>query len=191
MSGLVEILHQLEDEVDLADLADELTLEVDDLLPLVDALALLGLVEVEAGRVRLTVEGIGFAGADIQESKRAFAHAVRERVPLVRLITSSLDRSADGRLPAGFFRDLLRRSLSEEESSRQLELAIDWGRYAGLLMKRASTAVDGRVGFLNPGLPSEPAVPQRRGGLGPRSGFLERRMGWCTQLGSARKDVRR
>jgi NitT/TauT family transport system ATP-binding protein len=138
MSGLVEILHQLEDEVDLADLADELTLEVDDLLPLVDALALLGLVEVEAGRVRLTVEGIGFAGADIQESKRAFAHAVRERVPLVRLITSSLERSADGRLPSGFFRDLLRRSFSEEESSRQLELAIDWGRYAELYSYDAS-----------------------------------------------------
>jgi NitT/TauT family transport system ATP-binding protein len=138
MSGLVEILHQMHDLADLADLADELTLEVDDLLPLVDSLSLLGLAEVEAGRVHLTVEGIGFAGADIQESKRAFAHAISERVPLVRLITSSLERSADGRLPAGFFRDVLRRTYSEEESSTQLELAIDWGRYAELYSYDAS-----------------------------------------------------
>jgi NitT/TauT family transport system ATP-binding protein len=138
MSGLTEILHEMGDETDLADLADELTLEVDDLLPLVDALTLLGLAEVEAGRVRLTVEGIGFAAADIQESKRAFALAVEERVPLVRLITSSLDRSADDRLPAGFFRDVLRRTFSEEEASEQLDLAIDWGRYAELYSYDAS-----------------------------------------------------
>jgi NitT/TauT family transport system ATP-binding protein len=139
LSGLVEILHQMGDEVDLADLADELSIdETEDLLPFVDALSMLGFAEMSDGRVRLTMEGIGFGAADIQESKVAFAHAVRDRMPLIRLISSSLDRSADGRLPAGFFRDVLRRSFDEAEAREQLELAIDWGRYAELYSYDAS-----------------------------------------------------
>jgi NitT/TauT family transport system ATP-binding protein len=140
LSGLAEILHQQGDELDLARLAGELGLEVDDLLPLVDALSLLGFADVDSGRVRLTIEGIGFAGADIQESKQVFARAARERVPLVRVIVSSLERSADGRLPAGFFRDILGRGFSEEETADQLEHAIDWGRYGELYSYDASHA---------------------------------------------------
>ena len=132
LSGLAEILHQMGDELDLADLADELRLEVDDLLPLVDALVLLGFAEVEGGRVRLTVEGIGFAGADIQESKRIFARAAIDRIPLIRVIRAGLERCADGCLPAGFFHDILRRSFSAEEATRQLDAAAHWGRYAEL-----------------------------------------------------------
>jgi NitT/TauT family transport system ATP-binding protein len=135
LSGLVEILHQLGDELDLADLADladELRLEVDDLLPLVDALVLLGFAEVEGPRLRLTVEGIGFGGADIQQSKRIFARAAIDRVPLIRVIRAGLERCADGCLQAGFFRDILRRSFGEEEATEQLEIAAQWGRYAEL-----------------------------------------------------------
>jgi NitT/TauT family transport system ATP-binding protein len=132
LSGLVEILHQLGDELDLADLADELRLEVDDLLPLVDALVLLGFAEVEGPRLRLTVEGVGFGGADIQESKRIFARAAIDRVPLIRVIRAGLERGADGCLQAGFFRDILRRSFGEEEATEQLDVAAQWGRYAEL-----------------------------------------------------------
>ena len=96
-----EILHQLGDELDLADLADELRLEVDDLLPLVDALVLLGFAQVEGPRVRLAVEGIGFGGADIQESKRIFARAAADRVPLISVIRAGPERCADGCLQAG------------------------------------------------------------------------------------------
>lgn len=132
LSGLAEILHQMGGELDVADLADELRLEVDDLLPLLDALVLLGFAAIEEGRCRLTVEGVGFAGADIQESKQVFARAAIERVPLVRVIRAGLERCADGCLPAGFFRDILRRSFGEEETADQIRTAIDWGRYAEL-----------------------------------------------------------
>ena len=54
--------------------------------PLVDALVLLGFAQVEGPRVRLAVEGIGFGGADIQESKRIFARAAADRVPLISVI---------------------------------------------------------------------------------------------------------
>jgi hypothetical protein len=37
--------------------------------------------QVEGPRVLLTIEGIGFGGADIQESKRIFARAAIDRCP--------------------------------------------------------------------------------------------------------------
>lgn len=131
LSGLAEILVQLGRST-VADVADELVLEVDDLLPLIDALELLGFAEVVDGQVVLTPSGVTFAGADIQASKQIFAAEAKARVPLVGLITNSLARTDDGTLRRGFFLDVLRRHFSREEASAQLDIAIDWGRYAEL-----------------------------------------------------------
>ena len=76
-----------------------------------------------------TEVGSTFAGADIQASKRIFAHAVLGRAPLVRAIVAGLDRAADGTLRNGLFREVLRRSFTEAETERQLDIAVDWGRY--------------------------------------------------------------
>jgi NitT/TauT family transport system ATP-binding protein len=129
VSGLAEIVAGAA-PVGLGELASDLGLEVDDLLPLVDALALLGFADVVDGRLTLTAAGATFAGADIQASKHIFARAALERAPLVRAIVSALDRAGSGTLRAGFFRDILQRSFSSAEAERQLDVAIDWGRYA-------------------------------------------------------------
>lgn len=129
LSGLVEILEDL-GPTSIAETANVLGFEVDELLPLVEALELLGFAETDAGRVHLTEAGTTFAGADIQASKGIFAHAVLDHAPLVRAIAHGLDHAPDGRLHAGFFRDVLRTSFGETETDLQLEVAIDWGRYA-------------------------------------------------------------
>jgi NitT/TauT family transport system ATP-binding protein len=131
LSGLAEIVVPL-GPVSAAELADQLFLEVDDLLPLVDALVLLGFAEVEAGQIRLTPAGHTFAGADIQASKEMFATAALDRAPLVRVIVNGLERASDHTLRIGFFRTVLRRSFSETEAENQLDVALDWGRYAEL-----------------------------------------------------------
>ena len=129
LSGLAEILDGL-GPTTIAETAGELGFEVDDLLPLLEALEMLGFAETDAGRLTLTTAGSTFAGADIQASKRIFAHAVLDRAPLVRAIVAGLERATDGTLRAGFFRDVLRQSLSDTETERQLEIVVDWGRYA-------------------------------------------------------------
>lgn len=116
---------------DLVDLADELGLEVDDVLPLVDGLELLGLAEVRDLHLVLTGRGSAFAGADVQESKKLFAEGAME-VPLVHLIHTTLRRSRGGTQRAGFFRDLLSHHYTSEQLERQLETATDWGRYGEL-----------------------------------------------------------
>ncbi len=133
LSGLAEILLARHGgAADLADLADSLGLEVDDLLPLVDALVLLGFADLRGDRLELSANGKVFAGASIQDSKEIFARACLEHAPLVRTIYRSLRGSMDDTLPAGFFTDILRTSFGEEEAARQLEVAVNWGRYAEL-----------------------------------------------------------
>ncbi|WP_428935152.1 nitrate/sulfonate/bicarbonate ABC transporter ATP-binding protein [Streptomyces sp. ACT015] len=131
LSGLAEIVLNRGGRCDLPDLADELGLEVDDLLPQVDALDLLGLTTLSGDDLVLTGTGTAYAGADVQESKRIFAAAVR-RAPLVTLITTTLGQNPAGTVRAGFFRDLLAHHFTGEQVTRQLETATDWGRYAEL-----------------------------------------------------------
>ncbi|MFJ8041696.1 nitrate/sulfonate/bicarbonate ABC transporter ATP-binding protein [Kitasatospora sp. NPDC096147] len=131
LSGLAELIAHAGGRRDLADLADDLGLEADDLLPLVDALELLGFAALDGDELRLTEHGRDFAAASVQDSKLLFATAART-VPLIRLISASLCQSADGTLRAGFFRDLLAHHYTGEQTDRQLTTATDWGRYAEL-----------------------------------------------------------
>ncbi|MFB7494978.1 nitrate/sulfonate/bicarbonate ABC transporter ATP-binding protein [Streptomyces sp. NPDC056161] len=131
LSGLAEMVLHRGGRCDLADLADDLGLAVDDLLPQVDALDLLGFTSLSGDDLLLTPVGTEFASADVQGSKKIFAAAVR-RAPLVGLITNSLRSNAEGTLRAGFFRDLLAHHFTAEQVTRQLDTATDWGRYAEL-----------------------------------------------------------
>ncbi|MET8848593.1 nitrate/sulfonate/bicarbonate ABC transporter ATP-binding protein [Amycolatopsis sp. NPDC004625] len=132
LAGLVEIVYARGCRADLPDIAAEIGFEVDDLLPLVDAAAMLDFLFVAGGDLHLTPAGETFTTADIQDSKKIFAEQARDRAPLVRTIHKALAASADGNLRAGFFLDLLRRGFSPEDAQQQLNTAIDWGRYAEL-----------------------------------------------------------
>jgi len=77
--------------------------------------------------------------ADIDTSKSIFARLAKLRAPLVRAICSSLDSTHDGTLGEGFFLDLLRRGVTEDKARRQLDIAIDWGRYGELYDFDANT----------------------------------------------------
>src|SRR5271157_2327695 len=132
LGGLVEMVYAHGGRIGLAALADVLSFAIDDLFPLVDAAAMLGLVTVGDGELTLTDIGAQSFTADIQHSKQIFADQARHRAPLVRTICKALAGSADGSLRAGFFLDLLRRGFSADDARRQLEIAIGWGRYGEL-----------------------------------------------------------
>jgi NitT/TauT family transport system ATP-binding protein len=104
LAGLVEIVYAHNGQTDLPDLADELSFDVDDLLPLVDAATMLGLLEVESAQAFLTDAGRDWYTADINASKELFARLAVERAPLVRTIVKALENSNDGTLRDDFFR---------------------------------------------------------------------------------------
>ena len=132
LSGLLEILAARGGRDGLAELADDLSFEVDDLLPLVDAAVMLGLARVDGADLEITEQGREFATGDIDASKILFGKLASERVPLIKAIVKGLNATADGNLREGFFLDLLRRGFSTEEARRQLDVAIEWGRYGEL-----------------------------------------------------------
>jgi NitT/TauT family transport system ATP-binding protein len=130
LAGLLEILVDQGGRADLHVLADELSLEVDALLPSVDTAVLLGMLKLEEGDALITPEGQAFAQGDIQGRKAIFRKAALTHIPLFRQMEQSLKAKADRTLPAEFFQDLLDEHFSEDEARRQLETAIQWGRYA-------------------------------------------------------------
>ncbi len=132
IAGLLEILADRDGREDLHRLAGELKLEVDDLLPIVESAAMLGFLRVEEGDAEITAEGRAFAAADIQQRKQLFRTAVLAHVHLLQQIDSALRAKADGALPAEFFHDVLDEHFSDDEARRQLDTAIQWGRYAEL-----------------------------------------------------------
>ena len=132
LAGLLEILVDQGRKADLHVLADELGLEVDALLPSVDTAVLLGLLKVEEGDAIITPEGEAFAKGDIQERKAIFRKAALANIPLLRQMEQALKAKANRTLSAEFFEDLLDEHFSQDESRRQLETAIQWGRYAEL-----------------------------------------------------------
>lgn len=132
IAGLLEIVIDLGGKADIYRLADELAFEIDDLLPIVDAAQLLGFLKVEEGDVSITPTGTAFAESEILRQKELFREAALEHVLLLRQITRALSSKSDHTVPEEFFLDMLDEQFSSDETQRQLETAVNWGRYAEL-----------------------------------------------------------
>jgi NitT/TauT family transport system ATP-binding protein len=130
ISGLLELEDKEGYQEDVYQLAERLRLDVDDLLPILDAAVLLGFAIVEQGDIKLTDAGREFARASILESKGLFRRQVLERAPLVATIYQTLRETKT--MLADFFLDVLDEHYPDEEAERQFATAVDWGRYAEL-----------------------------------------------------------
>jgi NitT/TauT family transport system ATP-binding protein len=130
LTGFLERLHALGDREDLHDLARDLPMEADDLLPLAEAAHLLDFVDLVEGDVSLTAEGRRFADATVLERKELFRRQALANVELLRQIMRELKASPDHRLQEDGLLDILEQSFSPAEARRKLDTAVDWGRYA-------------------------------------------------------------
>jgi NitT/TauT family transport system ATP-binding protein len=105
-------------------------MDVEDLLPIVEASVILGFVMLNEGEVTITPQGVAFADADIQARKVFFREAVLKHVMVLQQIENVLKAKADHSIPAEFFHDILDEHFSQDEVERQLDTAMNWGRYA-------------------------------------------------------------
>jgi NitT/TauT family transport system ATP-binding protein len=134
LAGLIETVAAppYDGRADLPALAAALQLEADELLPMGEALQLLGFGVLEEGDIRLTEAGRQFAHADTDARKKLFADALRAHVPLVAAIRRTLDERWNHRASAVRFRDELEDHMSPDYAEDTLRTAISWGRYAEL-----------------------------------------------------------
>ncbi len=127
--GLIEAMAETEGPDDLFRLAGRLRLQLDEILPLVEAARLLGWAYVGDGDYDLTEEGRKIAAGSIADRKLLF----RERVRTLPLIASILDALARRkRVSRDSVLAKLRPKLGPIEAERQVDTAVNWGRFAEL-----------------------------------------------------------
>jgi len=154
IAGLLELLNDRGGKEDLYHIADELQMEVDDLLPIVQAAVLLSFAKSDKGDIEVTPAGKAFAEADIAPRKALFREAALANVPLLKQMYSGLQSKSDHTMPLEFFRDVLDEHFSRDESQRQIDTALDWGRYADIF--EYDSASD-RLTLFQPSAPADGA----------------------------------
>jgi NitT/TauT family transport system ATP-binding protein len=127
-------------------LARELQVNSDDLLRLIEAAELLGFANIAYGDITLNPLGETFAEASIRARKEIFATRIR-RLPLFKWLLGMLRATDKKQLEWDVIQKALELEFHEEEAERQLDSAIDWGRYAEILAYDDSS----QVLFLEPG----------------------------------------
>ena len=105
-------------------------MELDDLLPEVEAGELLSMVTVQEGDLVLTPLGQAYADASILARKELIAGRVL-RVPIMNWIYETLQQDDDQRVAKDYFLDKLSGEFGDW-APEQLDTVINWGRHAEL-----------------------------------------------------------
>ena len=117
---------------DIYRLAEELRADSDHLLRIIGAAELLGLATISQGDIALTPLGETFAEASILARKEIFATRIR-RVPIFRWLLAMLGSAPGQHLKREVLQTALELEFPPDEAEKQIEVAVNWGRYAELL----------------------------------------------------------
>jgi NitT/TauT family transport system ATP-binding protein len=140
LAGLIEHLHEAPGHrADIYQLAEDLKVELNSLLLLTEAAELLGFATIAEGDITLTALGETFAEASIQARKEIFAARIR-RLPLFTWLLAMLQAADTHRLEKDVLTTALELDFPPDEAARQVEVVINWGRYAELLAYNDRTA---------------------------------------------------
>ncbi len=130
LAGLVERLDGEGQRADLYQLAGELSLALDELLPIVEAGERVGFVKVQGGDLWLTPLGRSYAQASVLTRKELMASRIL-RLPTIRWIYETLQQDDNERVDRDFFLDRLEHDFGDR-ADQQLDIAVGWGRFAEL-----------------------------------------------------------
>ncbi|SPF48589.1 ABC-type nitrate/sulfonate/bicarbonate transport system, ATPase component [Candidatus Sulfotelmatobacter kueseliae] len=167
IAGLLEFLQDRGGHEDLFRLAEQLVMDVEDLLPILEACVLLGFAWLKEGDVQISPQGAAFAEADIQQRKVLFRQAALDHVTILKQIDNILKRKSDHSIADEFFHDILDEHFAEDEVQRQFETAMNWGRYAEIFDYDRE---HGRLVLTEPPSPAESApVPNHDSVSAPKS----------------------
>lgn len=132
IAGLLEALAEKPgDRADLYRLVEDLKVDSDHLLLLTEASELLGFATVAQGDINLTSLGQTFVDASILARKEIFSTRLR-RLPIFRWMLNMLNRADKHELEWDVIQSALELDFPPEEAEKQIEIAVNWGRYAEL-----------------------------------------------------------
>ncbi len=130
MMGLLALLNQHKGEEDVARLADDLDLEIDEIFPSLEFAEVLQLIKVKEGRTSFTDLGRRLAGASIRERKSILRDQLK-RTSLFRTLLKALEQAPGHRLTGEEVARLV--SFTSASGEEAVQNIINWGRYADLL----------------------------------------------------------
>jgi NitT/TauT family transport system ATP-binding protein len=130
LAGLLEKLSDESGKIDIYRFAGDVAMELDDFLPIVEAAELLGFVQVQEGDLILTPLGHAYAEASVLGRKEMFAGRLL-RLPVIGWIYEALQQDDNQRIAKEYFLDTLRPDF-HDRTEKQLDRAINWGRFAEL-----------------------------------------------------------
>ncbi|MCR8641252.1 nitrate/sulfonate/bicarbonate ABC transporter ATP-binding protein [Paenibacillus sp. N1-5-1-14] len=133
LTGFIELIDDLGNTVDLYKLAEQLSLNLEDFLPIVEAAQMLDFASIQHGDITLTESGSQFANASVLERKDIFKKQVLAHVPMMEKIVWILQSKSNNKMEREFFLEIFEKHFGSEEAGHQLDIMIDWGRYAELL----------------------------------------------------------
>lgn len=126
--GLLEILSSLGGKCEIARLSSQEDLDLDELLPIIDAAKILKLVTTTNGDVTLTEDGPLFLKAKIRERKRLFRERIKGLEPFL-IINQALKERRE--LKKGELLEMLKPRLENlHDLDGFMDAVIKWGRYA-------------------------------------------------------------
>lgn len=174
MTGLVVLLDSHKGDEDVARLADDLDLEIDEILPSLDFAEALDLVQVADGRATLTDTGRRFLSGTIRERKAVVREQLR-RTTLFRTLMRALENAPEHRLTDPELMRLV--EFTTAPSDEAVQNIVNWGRYAELFRYDSDEHIV--IAMRRPAPPrSPPAAPSRPANAGssapPASGGSNR-----------------
>ncbi|MCR4398655.1 MAG: AAA-associated domain-containing protein [Firmicutes bacterium] len=130
--GFLEILDDLGGRDDVFRAATALQMELDDILPVIEAAAVLGLIKVEKGDAWVTEEGRRFLDSDINQRKRMICLRLEE-IGLFKELVGILRSRKNARISRSAYASRVLKGLYSRDAADLLHTMIDWGRYAELI----------------------------------------------------------
>lgn len=129
MTGLLVLLDSHKGDEDVARLADDLDLEIDEILPSLDFAEALDLVTVDEGRATLTDPGRRFLAGTIRARKDIVREQLR-RTTLFRTLMKALENAPEHQLSDPELMRLV--EFTTAPSDEVVQNIVNWGRYAEL-----------------------------------------------------------
>ena len=133
LTGMLEYINEgPNNTVNIFELPRELKVSTDVLLRLTEAAEILGFVNVAQGDISLNTLGETFAESSIQVRKEIYAKRI-QRLPLFRWVLDMLQNAEDHKMKWDEVKDQFEHEFSPKIAEKQLDVIIDWGRYAEVL----------------------------------------------------------
>ncbi len=129
MLGLLVLLNSHKGSEDVALLADDLDLEIDEIFPALEYAELLQFVKITDGRATFTDLGRKLVGASIRERKAIIREQLK-KTALFRMIVRALESSENHRLSDEELGQIVSFTTARADEAEQN--IVNWGRYADL-----------------------------------------------------------